>query len=1587
MDPYAKLREAYTTKLNKIAGYTRREMIAEARDRRLIRQPHRAKNIVLRRALVEESTRRAREYLRKIGARVLREQQPSADDVDLTEEDLAELVADRPKKVGDTFTRADVENDKLPTTYPYHAQPHSEHGAWDEVWTIKDATTRDKFREYIADERVVNRYVNMTIPSFVDIVRTFPIGQRGEVATVAKSRAENCLLNIIRLHDIKVGKVYKKYPHLAPVAGSFASIYITHDEIADISRMLQLTIRVFSGVGTTIGKTWHEFPYNRGPVIDVIFENGHATLRKKGFTINNIVYGKLPHCNDIEGLIVDTDHTEFSDPRYFTVLHNDKYTMFKEYRVSSLTGNPADDYGTAHAYIFSDAQYLFKKFKQDYDLQTIRQADMREIVKASEHFIGREMFVPVTPAIRAADHNKSYCSYKTSKYYMGFPGNEFAASLNQQPAGSPYTDVFVVAKSVAGLHPIIARMLRYTGGPIVLPTPMFRYLTDIGCEFDIDYWIASTTKDVDIVGFTQSLANISQDEIKHFRNTLIGRTIIGGMNEAKTTTIRTSSPREFDQVIAECRENGLEFIARPDGSITFKYKTRTNGLFQFHTYILAYSAVQVMDKIMRMRSDGCNIVGYNTDCIYYTHGDATYDVSERPTEIGGWKPESVAHKEWLHKLKVVPLDTPMTYPAAVIPRPQYMEGFRYMRNTLVIGPPGIGKSHEFKTSPLYDQILTTPRRTLREAHKAGEFGFANTFTTHKYIQFSVEPYILEGMRERGRTPRVHKTHVVDECTMFNQHDWDKIIARSGPSTRIIAVGDFEQVRNGIDAPEVTIDYFKKLGFDVVFRERQADGVARHSYDEGCILDQMRLGLEVPKCGRKEELAWLIEHNARQVAILRPHVAAVDNVYEMIPSMIDADHFDIFVSDTHRKLHDVNVFARDYCREHALTFPVITNKGQIIRVDVTSPQIWWGRLTMRDEMPRGEGFKYEPAFAVTADSIQGDTKHMKVYVDANMTRARAFYTAATRTTSLRDIVIVNTNVRPAPAPVQLDNDILDLINELPDKPKRVAVPPMIDMDLGAIPPVVYAKQTDIEMLPTDFIIHTEFPHRHFLKFMSVMHFHSWAYQQPREERQYHEVVAGDLRRFVVDIDGAGFREDDAPKIGPIFVKTFIDAFNAIYKEFEEPLIGPDDLGLVNSSGLSKISNNYKFSLQIRTINRVTTRASCKEFARIYSSMLPPELRSCVDPQVYKRVQNFRCVGSTKAGDDRWSRLMYSDEVAPDDVWIGQFDQARVINVWPIAQPEEAPANVVQEGLAGRICAAAAPFTHGLKYQMRNQVHVFKRMMTSMCSVCKREHDHDNMFVTEDAGVINLRCRRSPHECVELFRVDPPALDTPAVEPVPVDNAPTTDGPLVDCPKPETGRHARTHNHVWGPKDQIKLLKRKLATILSWSREIVPDSFASYDAWSKCCDIMRRLEGAMSQVKNGIRTHNMSAKAVKKYVTAKMKHRAQKLDTLNREMNSRSDPVNIDIHRQLKKLCGTHLRKNDTRMALFYQTEGVFELALSIQNEIDVLSGDITSAEAAARIHAALFPRAEMTPAEVAVDAEQRDAKHPVVLPDWALMLNI
>lgn len=799
---------------------------------------------------------------------------------------------------------------------------------------------------------------------------------------VAKYQLENCLINIIRNAGRDVEKVYKKYPDLRPNDVD-KPIYVDQDMIKGIASTTECRIMAYTSLGYINNEPWLEVGKTNGKRVHVKFENEHATIVKGKLKVSTVVY--LPSFDTIP---TDTNIVEYdwyldnegnpTTVKYYLQMIDNELTMYKTFRPSSVSFNEEDDNNTSFYYDFDQNKLMYSLFKIKYNLSTIKNDDIKNIVKQSEHFIGRRVLEPIEPnsVYTEYDHNKNYISYEKSQYYQGFPTN----NLKPVKLEHSVTPAFIVVNNITNLPLSYQYLYNYESGTTVITYPIYKYLLQCNAIIDVDFVLDSVFQDISVFDFAES-CNISDDDKKLFRNQLIGRTITGGLKESVTKNIYFSSDSEKDQLIYECQKYNYPFdiisYIKPNETNPGLYTDKeylkvvvpheTKGFFNFHSYILSYAALFMLEKWDKLEQDNKKIIGYNVDALlvkgsFYEHSN----------EIGEWKTGPM--KPYYNQFKV---SNEINNVSSVIPNIRIPTRVIPLKDTIISGAAGISKSYPWLNDPAYDQIMLAPTRELANNHK---LTFSNSMTAHKYFRFELSDKNFHLLRMAKKIPREHQIVVIDEYTMFNKAQWDTIHRRKGNST-IIALGDPCQISNCIDSVAVNEDYFHN--YDRVVINREADKPARHSFEFGTLLDGMR-NLSI-----YEQKDYVLKHFEATDLILTNLNLSTDKI-------VSGNHS--IANSIHKKVKELF--------SPTTIFPFkLVSKNTIVLLPLNTPNVFWDRIAMTDKAPKLT--KYEPALVVTPDSLQGKTITSDLYIDVASTSGRkgTLYTAVTRTKSKQNIKII------------------------------------------------------------------------------------------------------------------------------------------------------------------------------------------------------------------------------------------------------------------------------------------------------------------------------------------------------------------------------------------------------------------------------------------------------------------------------------------------------------------------------------------------------------------------------------------------------
>lgn len=236
-------------------------------------------------------------------------------------------------------------------------------------------------------------------------------------------------------------------------------------------------------------------------------------------------------------------------------------------------------------------------------------------------------------------------------------------------------------------------------------------------------------------------------------------------------------------------------------------------------------------------------------------------------------------------------------------------------------------------------------------------------------------------------------------------------------------------------------------------------------------------------------------------------------------------------------------------------------------------------------------------------------------------------------------------------------------------------------------------------------------RYFQVFEDPKKFISFYRTVPKSLRCYYEVIRGNIRKLIIDIDVV-ITEDE--------ILELRHDLQVIIYAYREQLTFP----IVFKSTGQKIS----YHLVVPDIE--FTIEECKHII----SLLDPEEKYC-DRSVYKPTQLFRIEGSTKFGQSRYKYVLYKDALSQDDQDIlAGFAYVKT------------NANVITStSYTFRNTPVYSSLSIDNQFKIRKQVSPYlislSRTSPGYCPICKRVHEHENAYLVYKDEKWEYRCFRN------------------------------------------------------------------------------------------------------------------------------------------------------------------------------------------------------------------------------------------------------
>lgn len=249
--------------------------------------------------------------------------------------------------------------------------------------------------------------------------------------------------------------------------------------------------------------------------------------------------------------------------------------------------------------------------------------------------------------------------------------------------------------------------------------------------------------------------------------------------------------------------------------------------------------------------------------------------------------------------------------------------------------------------------------------------------------------------------------------------------------------------------------------------------------------------------------------------------------------------------------------------------------------------------------------------------------------------------------------------------------------------------------------------------------------------------------------YHEIIEG-RQKLKLDID------DDTNKLASITRKIMVDRMNPEWTpsssfmvsptiqvestEWEESIIASvknvfrwnHQIDLLDSDiVICCSSNERKFSRHVIINNYyVSDHFQAMKFAEsVVSDMRVgySHVAKCVDMQVYNETQNFRIAGSSKCKDPNRVKKIITKHSLLDSLITNISECKALEDAYRVVENESEDYEMLD--LDDEFIAIAKDELPGMQFSKRkDNILLFKRISHSYCSLCARDHDAENAYVT-------------------------------------------------------------------------------------------------------------------------------------------------------------------------------------------------------------------------------------------------------------------
>jgi hypothetical protein len=752
-----------------------------------------------------------------------------------------------------------------------------------------------------------------------------------------------------------------------------------------LAKMLNLRIRIYTGLRKHMS-THPIMVYNNHnqKTYDIIVENGHCYKIKDKYKISgkHIV-------DDFYHIPNDAHYIDYQDDgkvNYYLIedpLKPLSFIIHKTYDESK--------YYLSDNMIVNDAKSLFKLIKQDYHLTKPHEV-ISKVLRSSELFIGCNVRqLDSSKQYYKYDLNSCYSSYHTREYYQGFPNGV----LYTTPLVSSKT-AFVVIKSIISQDDYIIDTLRWLGitisAGLCLTIVDYNKLTNLGIDLELDYCI-DTNEWVNI-DIRDKMREYNMPINKQTINSAIGWFLCGGVDNHIHKNIKYFNESEVKCLIRDCENNNIQYKVNKDMvSVDIPVDTyHSEALLNIHSYFLAYARWALIDGLLSEESHGNQCVGFKTDMLIFTNPQTTLTIDNK---IGNWKLEDKQLSDvWYLKKEITYIQEDHSlHLLANNKLPMIHNPYR-----VIDGSAGMGKSREARNDKSASTALTCPSWKLVNDSSSESHPCSIARTNEGLFYLSRDYHFLK----LNKTKFPYLIYI-DESQTYTSDELQEMMNRAPSSMFYFIFGSNQSL--GIKK-HVDRSWFIQQGMTIKDIVRDPSSIARHTYEDGLYLDQLR--------GQSY-------NNIVSNILSNPVISIVDSYdFSQHDNHTKEEDFPIFISGNWDTIKKFNAKFNSKQIPYIDINHSIQNKHKVKRQGMTSqddPSIWWHKKGMEksyyqdDELITSNKAPSQKTKLVnigcTVDALLGSSCKRKLIIDYNsLSRGDALYIALTRCDTLSNIYLID-----------------------------------------------------------------------------------------------------------------------------------------------------------------------------------------------------------------------------------------------------------------------------------------------------------------------------------------------------------------------------------------------------------------------------------------------------------------------------------------------------------------------------------------------------------------------------------------------------